>query len=244
VDDALQGWQDAIPAAVQANFTGPQVFARINLALAYGYLGDVNQGLIYTELALAKTIELEQVQIQFFPVLVQAMLYLYNGDVAAAKAALPGSISEADLIKADLKAYSLYISIKSLVGLAEGKFEQTLVLLNHAIAVTESMGLVVALLELWPLKGQALIGLDRIDEAESVLKEARTKALAIGSQKQLWQILGLMAQLESSSGNTAVAQALKQEAQESIVFIASHISQPDLRRTFLNSPPVVSINRN
>jgi predicted ATPase len=242
IDDALQGWQDAIPAAAQANFGGPQVFARINLSLAYGYLGDVKQGLAYAELALAKAIELEQTQIQFLPLLAQAMLHLHDGNVAAAKAILPEQITEADLIKADLKAYSLYVSTKSLVGLAEGTFEQTLALLNRAITVTESMGLVVGLLELWPLKGQVLIDLDRLDEAESVLNEAGSKALSIGSQKQLWQILGLMSELESARGNAAAARALRQEAQGCIEFIASHISQPDLRLTFLNSLPVLSIN--
>lgn len=208
------------------------------MSLAYGYLGDIKRGLSYADLALAKAVELEQTRIQFFPILAQAMLHLYDGNLAAAKAALPEPISEADLIKADLIAYSLYISIRSLVGFAEGEFEHTLALLNRAIAVTKGMDLLVSLLELWPLKAQALMFLDRLDEAFAALNEARTKALSIGSQKQLWQILDLMAQLESARGNTAAARTLQQKAQECIEFIASHISQPGLRRTFLNSPPV------
>jgi hypothetical protein len=54
----------------------------------------------------------------------------------------------------------------------------------------------------------------------------------------LWQICAQLAEMETVRGNHATAQALVEEAQTTIAYIADHAGQEDLRDTFLELPLV------
>jgi hypothetical protein len=91
------------------------------------------------------------------------------------------------------------------------------------------------------LKGRILQQAGRSDEANEVLREALTMARDQKVRPVLWQICSLLADIEAGHGNSAEAQALKDEAREAIDFIAEHAGRDDLRASFLANPQVQGI---
>ena len=243
IDQALDSWERANLAAIQANFIGAQTFLLIDHGLAYAYLGDTARGMAFIEQSIARLTEMQQTQMVFLPSLAKARIHLYDGDIAAAAKIMGQPVPNLESIRTDIVTSDLFITVESLVGFAAGNYEQAISHLDDTITTAETIGLIIPLLQLLLLKGNALSALNRTAEATAVLTKARTTAQAIGCKKQLWLILGALAQLEDSLGHASAAQALRQEAQTVIGFIAGQISDPDLRRSFLNLPAVTSISK-
>ena len=241
IDEALESWHRAIPTAIKANFIGGQAFVRIDMGVAYGYLGDAAQGMALVKEGFGGINELGQAPLAYYPLLAQARLHLYDGDAAAAATILAAPSSIIEKLRTNIVASGLLINIESQVGFAAGKYGEVLVLLDDAISSAENTGMVIALVELWLLKGQALVGLNRVAEATAVLAQARSVAESTGSKKLLWQILGVLYEIEAEQGDISKARALRREAQEVIAFITSQISDAQLKRSFLNSTAVKNI---
>jgi class 3 adenylate cyclase/tetratricopeptide (TPR) repeat protein len=241
IDEALDSWQRSIPVAIKAKFMGGQAFVRLDMGVAYGYLGDAAKGLALVRESFGKTIELGHSPLVYYPLLAQAHLHLYDGNVEAAVKILTETRSVMERLRMNMVASGLLINIESEVGFATGRYEETAAMLEEAISRAENMGLTLSLVELWLLKGQALVGLNRAAEAEAVLTEARRVAESIGSKKLLWQILGALYEIAVGQGRPEEAEVLRREAQEVIAFIAGHISDAQLKRSFLNRTAVKKI---
>lgn len=65
-----------------------------------------------------------------------------------------------------------------------------------------------------------------------------TAVIALGLRGALWQILGTLAQIEADDEQTA---QLHQEEQEIVNYIADHISDDELRASFLSLLAVKAI---
>jgi hypothetical protein len=88
------------------------------------------------------------------------------------------------------------------------------------------------------LEGQALLGLGREKAARDRFVDARAVAEKMGSRRTLWHILHALGQLEREP---AQAEQFRREARQVVEYIASHIDQDDLRRSFLGQPDVQAV---
>jgi transcriptional regulator with XRE-family HTH domain/energy-coupling factor transporter ATP-binding protein EcfA2 len=86
--------------------------------------------------------------------------------------------------------------------------------------------------------GQDPPGLGDPTAAHASWQAAHSEAEALGSRWALWQILASLAQIEADADQAA---QLRREAQAIITDIADHISDAELRASFLNLPAVRTV---
>ena len=163
----------------------------------------------------------------------EARLHLYAGDVAAAAKVLEEPEAQSDWVRTDSNTGLLFAAVEALVGFAEGRHDLILARLEQAIARAERMGLVVWLIELWLLQGQAYLGLERPAESAAVLTKARRAAEQSGSRKLLWQVLSGLADVAARDGNREQAELFRQAMEAETAYVAGHIADEQLRRKFL-----------
>jgi hypothetical protein len=88
------------------------------------------------------------------------------------------------------------------------------------------------------LQGQALLGLNQKKTGHKCLQTARIEAEAIGSRPSLWPILFSLSQLED---DPAEAQALHQQSQKIVEYIADNAPTAELKASFLALPNVAAV---
>jgi multidrug resistance efflux pump len=117
--------------------------------------------------------------------------------------------------------------------LRQGDFTRALTLTGQAIPLLRQLGLRPKLARALYLQGQAWLAQEQTDAAQACWREARAEAEAIGSRWMLWQILAALASLEP---DPVQAEAMRQRARETLIYIAQHISDSELRASFYDSP--------
>ena len=85
------------------------------------------------------------------------------------------------------------------------------------------------------IQGQALLGLGQEENARGRYLDSLSEAEAIGSRRVQWRVLLALSQIEP---DPAEAERLRGQAHRVVDYIADHIDQDDLRRSFLNRPDV------
>ncbi len=95
------------------------------------------------------------------------------------------------------------------------------------------------------LKAKALRAVGHEREAYATLSEAQTEAKTLGARRSLWQIVAMLAEIESAREDKTAAAAHWGEALKIIEFISAHMPEPDpridLRRSFLTLPEVQAV---
>jgi len=142
------------------------------------------------------------------------------------------------------------------VAVASGHHERALAEAERYLQRMAATGTRVFLPDLLHSKGRALQGLGRVEEAHQALLEALAIARQQTSRRSLWLILYDLAQLVSTSQKFAPgasgsgenlqeinpqAEAYLKEAREVVEYIAAHISDEQLRTSFLTLPEVLGI---
>ena len=92
-----------------------------------------------------------------------------------------------------------------------------------------------AIPRLWHLYAETLNACDRNEEAEALLKAARTTALAQGSRPALWRICLTLGKLFASRGQRERAEELFTEAHTTIEELAIHVPDDTTRANYLRS---------
>ena len=87
-------------------------------------------------------------------------------------------------------------------------------------------------------KGCALLAQGRRDEARATLEQARGIAEDMGCRRMLWPMLFALSQAVTDNEER---QRLLGQAQATIGYIAERIGDPQLRASFLNTPPVRAV---
>jgi class 3 adenylate cyclase/tetratricopeptide (TPR) repeat protein len=93
------------------------------------------------------------------------------------------------------------------------------------------------------LRGQCALAQDRWEEADDELTAALELAREVGSPPQVWTTLSCLGDLRSAQGRPQEARRLYDEALSVVEEVASRLSDPDLRATFLGSAPVEALRR-
>lgn len=238
VEAAIDAWKEAIRLGAAGNFIGSQVYMRSSLAFAYGYVGRYETAVELIAEARQKVEELEQ---QPYNNLVQATLvqiYLWQGETARAEAIFTAAYPSLESFRSEPTAYATMAAIVAQIDLQRGEYGRALDYLEDAQAMLGDIDVRIYLPELWYQQARALYHLGREDEAHALLQRAREVANDIGTRRQLWPILLLLARLEAERGATAAAEQLKAETRDVITTITDHLQRPGLRQAFLNARPV------
>jgi len=90
----------------------------------------------------------------------------------------------------------------------------------------------VVIPRLWFLRGRALMGLDRLSEAETTLQEALSSAARQGFKALLWRIQGDLAKIYLTQRRRRQAEAALREAQTLIEELAARIPDDIGREDF------------
>jgi tetratricopeptide (TPR) repeat protein len=238
ISQAIQIDRDCIRLAEEAGFIIAQSHSRVELAALYAYAGQYQTAIDLLNVAL-------DVANRYFPA---AKVYPTSG-LARVYSQL-GQFDQVHhllaqidpLIEANMQYYSMFHWLMlSEVNLAEGKFTETLA--NLAVFLEKLDAVKFRSLEgdAGYLKGRALIGLERFDEAETVLSAAKQLAEEIGSRRNLWQILIALSEIELKRGHEMAAYKLRQQARQIVEYIAAHITQIDLRESFVDLPHIRAV---
>jgi DNA-binding CsgD family transcriptional regulator len=86
---------------------------------------------------------------------------------------------------------------------------------------------------LWYLRAQALIGLGRADEADTILNEALAGAQEHGHLALLWRILAALGRLYRTRGHHELTERMVTEAREVVTALAAEVPDPALRERFM-----------
>ena len=85
-------------------------------------------------------------------------------------------------------------------------------------------------------KGIALLGLNRLDEAQQTLTEACSLAEGMGANLYVWLILADLADVNERHGNAAEAASNREKARHIVEQIAESLNEAGLRDLFLSEP--------
>jgi len=135
-----------------------------------------------------------------------------------------------------------------LVGLAEcqlsleqSKDAEAILASEKMIAMMQRFSAGGYVAEALSVKARALAHQGRLSEAIDVFREARERAHKMNARRILWKVLFWWSQVEKQYGNAAEAQKLLTESRDVLNYILNHLTTPDLRASFLNTPEVKSV---
>lgn len=239
---AAAALEEAAEAGVQAGFLPGLVGSRAFLALLYCTLGAFERAdaLLHDARRRVEGLAIwEQLVMVSF-----AYLRAAEGDVAAAESILqawPPPVTDAVPLEQASFNYILGSLTEVTVKLRCGEYDALLPHLDTVVAGLEQLRASGFIDEVMVYKGEALLHLGRMAEAEAVLVAAHGMAAAQGKERLLWQIEAHLATAAAAQGEAARAADHQHRAHGLVVAIADRIDEPALRASFLNLPPVRAV---
>ena len=234
-DNAIETMETCIRYSELAGINATDA-VRADLAAVYGGFGVVERGLDVARSALVKA-DSRVLFVRPWILGVLAQLYLARDDLTEAQTA----IDKANKSPGQETFVINFVVVRLAEGellLRQGDYGQALVVLKDLLTDLDQFGMRSEMPGALYLQGQALLGLRRKAAARDCFLKARTEAEAIGSRRMLWRILAALASIEDVP---AEGERLRRQAQETVEHIIRHISDPELRTSFLNLPEVRSV---
>ncbi|MBI3361963.1 MAG: AAA family ATPase, partial [Chloroflexi bacterium] len=238
LDTAMALMEEGIRLGEHTGQPATSTATRADLGWAYGTLGQVDRGFEVARLAAAKAAELGFPIFRYWTSAVSARLSLLQGDIAQAEATIQDGYVDFNPQAIVPIAIVLLKLAEGELALAKKDYAQTVTMMNDLIAHTHKTHLRALRPDALHLKARALLAQDDPDEAYQTLMPARAEAEALGSRLSLWPVLMALSDIEARRGNRDAMLALRREAAEIIGYIAGHISDADLRASFLAQPHV------
>ena len=137
--------------------------------------------------------------------------------------------------------YSVFQVIEGDVALANECFQDALDLAERTMVVLDETGQRVALPDMLRCNGEALTGLDRLEEAQTALDQALAEAESQDSRRALCHILPALADLAERRGNPDLAKELLVRARDMASEIADRTGSEQMRAMFLNSAKIKAL---
>jgi tetratricopeptide (TPR) repeat protein len=232
-DQAIAVMEESIRLSELAGFAVPQAFTRADLALVYGSLGALEQGLEIANLALS----VAETQVPLFRnyVLTRlAQLHLWYGRVAEAEAALRAVARKPSGEWIPLFFLEVVLANGEL-ALQQGDYGRALTILDHGLRDIRRSGVRSHLAKALYLQAQAMLGLGQREAAQECLQQAVVEATALGARFSLWRVLLSLSRL---APDATEAEHLRSQARGIVEAIAAHTPTPELRALFLSLPQV------
>jgi predicted ATPase/class 3 adenylate cyclase len=214
---------------------------RAELGWFYGFYGDMAKGLELVEQALARADE-KQPNFRTLPLAFIVRLHLLRGDLESAqRVAGPKPLEP---ITIPYSRYTISVCLANVeLALAQKEYERALTLAEALLAKVSGLTK-VDIPDVMRRKADALIGLDRLDEARQVLTQACSLAEEMGSKHHLWSVLASLADIGSSLGKQdEEAGWCRKKARQIVEAIAEELDEVGLRESFLNQARVQALMR-
>jgi len=211
------------------------IFTRADLARLYGDLGRVLQGISLAEQALASADELYP-NIRGWSLAALSHLYVLKGDLAVARTYLDSQPTRMEDLNNPRFGIDLIVAQAEL-ALAEKDWTRALdiggALLEYLRKIKIRQYLPMIMIHVsraWMAQGQ-------LDQAATVLQEARTLTEDMNARWSWWQVLAAQKELEQQRGNFDAARALTPQARACIAYIISRTPK-EFRKSFLQTSQV------
>jgi class 3 adenylate cyclase/tetratricopeptide (TPR) repeat protein len=232
--------EQSIQLADAAGLIASSIGLRSELAWFYAYSGAFEKGYELIDRAL-QVAEAKQPAWKAFPQAGKIRMHLLQGDVRSAIQFAGEALFEP--ISIPYARYTIFLCLANIeLAVSRGDYESGLRLaddlLSEVIPLTR-----VDIPDVLRWKGNALIGLDRFDEALQVLTEACSLAKRLDAKPQLWSILASLSTVNFKLGKDNEAEANQKEAQAIIQQIAESLQEVGLSESFQNQPQVRALMR-
>ncbi|MCH7737674.1 MAG: AAA family ATPase [Chloroflexi bacterium] len=232
IGKAMAALEESIPILEKMGWH-PPLTPQVRLALFCGMAGDIEGALSMANDAL------EGGNTRQFALAAKAQAYLSAGDYDRAQESMTEACKEFENGVSDPTAgYSVFQIIEGDVALANGSFGYALELADRTIGVLEEIGQRVALPDMLRFRGEALVGLGRLEEAQTALDQALAEAETQGSRRALCNILPALADLAGRRSDPDRAKELRLRAGEMVSFMADQAGSEEMRAMFMNSAKI------
>jgi tetratricopeptide (TPR) repeat protein len=233
----LKVMETSIHLGERAGFGAAQTYTRSDLAALYSDLGVVEKGLQIAQTALLVG-ERRNHRVDRAKILgVLAHLHLLAGDLDKAEVRVNEAREDPHR-----QAWSLLVIASDFaeieLQLAKDDNADALSAADRLLDKLNARGARAYIPHALYLRGLALEHMNKITAARDCLTKAQEAAEAVGSRRALWRILPALARVEEDESRAASA---RRQARGIVRYIADHINDPALRRTFLDQPEVMSL---
>jgi len=213
---------------------------RCELAWVYVYCGRYERGFELIEHAIQEA-QAHQPAWVTFPQAVKVRMHLLQGDVESAE-----ETAGDELLKPISIPYARYTIFPCLANIelavAKKQYDKALTLieelLEEVIPLTR-----VDIPDVLRWKGEALLGLNRLDEAHQTLTEAWSLAKGMGAALHLLSISTCLATVNSKLGKQKEAEDSLVEGRKIVEQMAESLREIGLHDSFLNQPRVQKLMR-
>jgi tetratricopeptide (TPR) repeat protein len=228
----------SLQLADEAGLIASSIGLRAELAWVYAYCGAFERGLPLIDQALEVAAQ-KQPAWAAFPQAAKIRMYLLQEDAQAAQKFAGGALFEP--ISIPYARYTIFLSLANIeLAVSRGDYERGLHLAEDLLQ--EVMPLTRPdVPEVFRWKGEALLGLNRNQEAHTALAEACARAERLGAQPQLWPILTSLARADSRLGEEKDAQMHLERARQIIKEIAASLEPAGLSEAFLRRHQVRAV---
>lgn len=243
VDRACQVISTCIHAAEQGGNILIEVEDSVSLATIYFELGAFERGSAVAS-AVATIVEANE-HYCYMPIIrsheakTLGQLYLSQHRLAEAEDLLAGD--HINLVRKAMPAYFAWCDVDRVyaeVFFQQQAYDRALALIEQWLGTLRQFGTRSRLPYALHMQGKIHLTLGDQAAARASWQAARSEAEALGSRWALWQILASLAQIEVDADHAA---QLCQEAQIIITYIADHISDAELRASFLDLSAVRAV---
>jgi len=236
MDQAFQTMEQCRALGEQAGFLVGMMQARAEMALVYATLGDLRRAYKLTDDIFARLKELQQETHPYTWGLL-AYLNVLDGKLEHAESILQRFPENTDA--GELTSGGVFVPLaQTELALRQGNYPRVIELTERFKVAMRHRGIHQYLPDVFYSCSRAFLGQGDTEAAQRELAEARQAAETVGSRRMLWQILAALGQIEAQHGHPTEARNFYQQAQAIIEYIASHISDAELRQTFLSQPEV------
>lgn len=217
-------------------------FGSVVRAWMFALMGAVEAG--KTDYAEAGLINLDSIPalLRGWVPSIRALFDLADRDVEPAEEKVRIALEGQDLRNFTFPTPLYVMLARGHLALAQQAYEKAVADSDEMVAILREAGIRMFLADALYIKGQALLGLSRGDEALAALQEAKDEAEATNSRRILWQILWELSKLEAKRGNSETAAALLDKARDVVSYMAANAGE-ELRESFLHLPEVQAIVR-
>jgi class 3 adenylate cyclase/tetratricopeptide (TPR) repeat protein len=226
----------AAQEAQEAGFLFGRVYTRLMLALTYSELGMIEAALAAATEAVALATE----QMAQLAVPSQALLLFLGARAGRPDAELASRLSQNQGEGAAPNALEFYFLGLALTtwALHQGRAQEALALSEALLARTTAAGARTWAIDAAMLRVEALLALDRREEALAQLQQAAAAVEAMRLRRAYWHILLALADLEEWRGEHAQAQQHRSRARTEIELMLANSPRPDQQAAFRAQPEV------
>ena len=226
----------AAQEAQEAGFLFGRVYTRLMLALTYSELGMIDAALA----AATEAVSLATEQMAQLAVPSQALLLFLGVRASQPDPELASRLSQNQDSNNSHNALQFYFLGLAMTtwALHQGRVQEALTLSEALLARTTAAGAATWAVDAALLRVEALLALDRREEAFAQLQQAEAAVGAIQLHRAQWRVLLALADLEEWRGEPAQAQQHCDRARAEIELILANTPRPDQQAAFLAQPEV------